>query len=114
MARIIGYVAIKYNEPQVRQALVGNPGYEWVAGFGDATWRIVGVKNPNLLNLARNLEAQGSTLVRVLPAMSRTFVNLPAAKKAWLESHGVTFQPGDSMYDIMVKLTGDEDFGMEQ
>lgn len=113
MARVLGYVAVKYNDPQVQQALVDNPGYEWVAGFGDATWRIVGVKNPDLFKLARNLEAQGSTLVRVLPAMSRTFNNLPAGKRAWLESHGVTFQPGDSMHDIMVKLTGDEEFGQE-
>ena len=113
MARIIGYVAIKYNEPQVQQALIDNPGYEWVPGFGDATWRIVGVKNPNLLRLAKTLEAQGSALVRVLPAMSRTFANLPVAKKAWLALHGVTFQPGDTMHDLMVKLTGDEDFGQE-
>ena len=113
MARIIGYVAIKYNDPRVKQALTDNPGYEWVAGFGTATWRIVGVKNPDLFGLAKRLEAQGSTLVRVLPPMSRTFANLPTAKKAWLASHGVTFQPGDSMHDIMVKLTDDENFGQE-
>jgi len=45
-----------------------------------------------------------------LPALSRSAKNLPQKVKDYLAARKITIEPDDTMHDILVKLTGIEDF----
>jgi len=110
MSRRAGYVFLKSSNPAVQTGLANNPGWNH-EGFNDGTWELFGITNGVLWEQIKSLQQQGSPLVRVVPALHRTLTRLPSGVQNFLNSHGVTFPPGDTVGDIMVKLTGNEDFG---
>ena len=84
---------------------------EEVGGFGWATppldgWVLVRVYNPRLLELAKQFPSDA----KVLPPENRTMRRVPQAVKEWLTARGVTFEPGDTVADVIAQLTGSEDF----
>lgn len=110
MSHRAGYVFLKSGDPAVQAGLANNPGWNREA-FNDGTWELFGITNGDLWEQVKSLQQQGSPLVRVVPALHRTLNRLPANVKNFLNSHGVTFLPGDTVGDILAKLTNNEDFG---
>ena len=48
-----------------------------------------------------------------IPMLSRTAKNLPQKVKDYLAARGIDYDPHESIADILVKLTGNEDFGRD-
>lgn len=104
------YIFAKESDPAVQQALAQFPGWGVVHQFGN--WTLFYVVNVRLFRAAKAKAAQDPTAVRVVPPLHRTLQRLPQGVQDFLNSHGVTFQSGDTVGDILAALTGDEEFGM--
>jgi len=105
------YIFAKENAPAVQQALADFPGWGRLRRFGG--WTLFSISNLRLFRAAKNKAAQDSSIVRIVPPLHRTMDRLPQEVQDFLGSHGVTFQPGDTVGDLLAQLTGDEDFGQE-
>ncbi|KKL44488.1 hypothetical protein LCGC14_2365170 [marine sediment metagenome] len=105
------YIFAKESDPAVQQALAQFPGWGRVHEFG--SWTLFYVVNMRLFRAAKAKAAQDPSIVRIVPALSRTLQRLPVGVQNFLNSHGVTFTPGDTVGDILAALTGDEELGIQ-
>lgn len=104
------YIFAKESDSAVQQALAQFPGWGRVHEFGN--WTLFYVVNVRLYRAAKARAAQDPSTVRIVPALTRTLQRLPQGEQDFLNSHGITFAPGDTVGDILAALTGDEEFGI--
>jgi len=104
------YIFAKESDPAVQQALAQFPGWGRVHEFGN--WTLFYVVNVRLFRAAKARAAQDPTTVRMVPPLHRTLQRLPQGVQGFLNSHGVTFSPGNTIGDILAALVGDEEFGI--
>lgn len=100
-------VFVKKSDPQV-QAFLSGPRVSWsLLWDSDPIWDLLAV-NRRVWKVAK---ADDGMRAIVVPPFSRTMRRVPQKYKDYLTARGVTWQDGDSILDVLVQLTGNEDLG---
>ena len=100
---MIRYIAVKA-DAQSKQILAQNPGFKKLDEVSG--WWLLRVNNPRLVRIAR----QNPTRAEVLPALGRSVKHLSQRVLNFLQVRGIVVEADDTILDLLVKLTGDEDF----
>ena len=98
------YVLVK-DDAATATALGNFPGWDLlkeVNGF-----LLLRVLNPDLLQLAKD----NPTRATILPPFGRSVKHLPQRFFDFLQTRGILVEVDDTVLDLLVKLTGDENFG---
>ena len=101
-------VALKVSEPSVAFAITvarseGVVGTVW---DGDPDWHLFEVEYPAW----KRARAASNSVALAFPSSNRTMRRIPQGVKDWLTARGVTFEPGDTVADMIAQLTNSEDF----
>ncbi len=100
---MIRYIAVKA-DAQSKQILAQNPGFKKLDEISG--WWLYRVTNPKLVQIAR----QNPTKAEVLPSLGRSVKHLSSRVLGFLQTRGIVVDADDTILDLFVKLTGDEDF----
>ena len=97
-------IFVKKANPQVQTFLTGQ-GVSWsVQWDADPIWNLLEV-NHRIWLLAK---ADDGTRAVAVPSLSRTMRRVPQKYKDYLTARGVAWQDSDSILDVLVQLTGNE------
>lgn len=97
------YVLVK-DDAATATALRNFPGWDLLKGVSG--FLLLRVVNPDLIQLAK----ENPTRASILPSLSRSAKHLPQRMLDFLQARGIVVEADDTILDLLVKLTGDEDF----
>ena len=100
---MVRYVLVR-NDAQTRTVRDQHPGSGKI--YEEANWLLLRVRNPRLLEIAR----QQPTRAFIFPPLGRSVKHLPQRFLDVLQARGLVVEADDTILDLFVKLTGDEDF----
>lgn len=77
----------------------------WGRVYEDAGWILLHVHNPTLIKIARQNPAQAI----VLSSIYRSAKHIPQRFIDFLQARAIAVAADDTIFDLLVKLVGDED-----